>query len=371
MRIIILTAVPFWHPGTSELIDRLRSRGIEVTALDIFHGKGYDGKGEIVNLLPFGLKGILAKVYLKLFRKSFTKKHTQSADILDLHFVEPAYSKYIPGLGKRFICTLFGSDLFRTNNAAKEQQRILFDTCDGILLSKNMVPYFEEHFGDKSDKYQFNQYGSTRIDSVYQAVGSMDKTTLQKKWDLIEGRTYVTIGYNGKPEQQHLEVLEQLKSLTEEEKSQLFLLFPMTYGGDEAYYESVTNTAHSFGLHYAAYFERMSDEQITELRILSDISINTQTTDALASSVKEAMVSGDILIVGEWLPYDIYKEMGVFYQTTDFVSLANILRNTLSNVDKLREQSVQNADIIRKFASWDVLIDRWIEDYQQLYNEGK
>jgi glycosyltransferase involved in cell wall biosynthesis len=371
MRIIILTAIPFWHPGTAELVDHLRKKGVHITALDIFHGRKYNAEGEIENLLPFQIKGLAARLYLKIFRKSFTRKHTKRADLLDIHFVEPAYSKYIPDLGKKFICTLFGSDLFRTNTAAKEQQRVLFETCSGILLSKNMIPYFEEHFGDKSRKYQLNQYGSARIDSVYEAVQQLSKDELQKKWDIPSGKTYVTIGYNGKQEQQHLKVLEKLESLTTAEKSQLFFLFPMTYGGDELYHKSVTNKASTMGLEFDAYFERMSDQEITELRILSDISINTQTTDALASSVKEALVSGDILLVGDWLPYDIYKELGVFYQTTDFPSLTSNLKGILKDVDKLKEQSSKNADIIRKFASWNVLIDQWVEDYERLYNEGK
>lgn len=371
MRIVILTAIPFWHPGTSELIHHLRNRGVNVTALDIFHGKGFNEQGEIVNLLPFKLTGFAAKVYLKLFRKSFAKKHTQTADILDLHFVEATYADYIPELNRKFICTLFGSDLFRTNTATKDKQRVLFEQCDGILLSKNMVPYFEEHFGNKSNKYQFNQYGSARIDGVYDGIRTLKKTEVQNLWDIPNNKTVVTIGYNGKPEQQHLKVLEQLESLSESEKAELFFLFPMTYGGDQEYWNQVKEKVTSLGVQHTILRDRLSDEEIVELRIISDISINTQTTDALASSVKEAMVSGDILLVGDWLPYEIYKELGVFYLTTDFNNLALNFQNTLKDVDKLRELSSKNADIIRNFASWNVLIDRWIDDYERLYNESK
>lgn len=371
MRIIILTAIPFWHPGTSELILRLQERNIDVAAIDIFHGKQLNAGGNTINLLPFNLTGLSARIYLKFFRKAFVKKHTKSADILDLHFVEPAYSKYIPTLGKKFICTLFGSDLFRTNEEAKNNQRVLFDSCDRILLSKNMVPYFEEHFGDKSDKYLFNQYGSDRIDTVYAAVTSMDKSETQEKWSIPEGDRVVTVGYNGKPEQQHLKVLDAFEKLTEQEKAMLYCIFPMTYGGDASYHSSVTQKAEAAGLKHCVLLDRLSDQEITELRIISDVMVNTQTTDALASSIKEAMVSGDVLLVGDWLPYDIYQELGVFYQTTNFESLEGDFCYVLEDVDKLQEQSVKNADIIRKFASWDVLIDTWINDYQQLYNESK
>jgi len=49
MRVLILTAIPFWHPGTQELIDRLKSNSIEVEALDIFHGKKLNSQNEIVD----------------------------------------------------------------------------------------------------------------------------------------------------------------------------------------------------------------------------------------------------------------------------------------------------------------------------------
>ncbi|MCR9172971.1 MAG: glycosyltransferase [bacterium] len=371
MRIIILTAIPFWHPGTSELILHLRKRGVDVTALDIFHGKQVNSNNEIVNLIPFGLTGFAARVYMKLFRKSFTRKHTTSADILDIHFVEAAYSKYIPNLGKKYICTLFGSDLYRTEESVKNEQRILFDTCDRILLSKNMIPYFEEHFGNKSEKYILNQYGSARIDTVYEALKTLNKSKTQEKWNIPAGKTVITIGYNGKQEQQHVKVIQELSNLTKEAKSGLFCLLPMTYGGAPEYLQEVANKMNNCGIENSILVNRLSDAEITELRIISDITINTQTTDALASSIKEAMVSGDVLLVGDWLPYEIYEELGVFYRATNFESLQSDLGYVLKDVDKLQQESTKNADIIRKFASWEVLIDAWVNDYQKLYNESK
>lgn len=371
MRIIILTAIPFWHPGTSELIEHLRERNVKISALDIFHGQAIDDQNNIINLIPFGLKGILARIYMKIFRKSFVRKHTQLADILDIHFVEPAYGKYIPQLNKTFICTLFGSDLFRTTETSKNDQRILFDRCNGILLSKNMLPYFEEHFGAKTDKYQFNQYGSARIDSVYTALSTLNKADLQKKWNIPTGKKVLTVGYSGKPEQQHLKALKELNKLSAEEKSTIFLLFPMTYGGSESYRGNLKRVLESYGFSHKIVVDRLSDAEISELRIISDISINTQTTDALASSVKEAFVAGDVLLVGDWLPYDIYTELGVHFLKSNFENLTSNLSNTLQDVEKLQQQCANNADIIRKFASWNVLINQWISDYERLYNESK
>lgn len=371
MRIIILTAIPFWHPGTQELIDHLREKDVQITALDIFHGYAINDQNETIDLVPLKLKGSVRKVYMKLFRKSFTRKHTENADILDIHFVEPAYVQYIPDLGKKFICTLFGSDLFRTSAVSKQEQRALFDNCDRILLSRNMLPYFETHFGLKSEKYLFNQYGSARIDSVYEALTTLDKTETQNKWGVPEGKTVVTIGYNGKPEQQHLKVIERLNDFSQAEKKQLFFVFPMTYGGDTTYHTQVAERASLNGLTTLFLHDRLTDQEITELRIISDITINAQTTDALASSIKEAMVSGDVVLVGDWLPYEIYAELGVHYLTFDLEGMSKELRYALGAVEKLQKKGADNANIIRKFASWNALVDQWISDYQRLYNESK
>jgi hypothetical protein len=60
----------------------------------------------------------------------------------------------------------------------------------------------------------------------------------------------------------------------------------------------------NFGINNLVIEERVNDFELAEIRFVSDITINMQTTDALANSIKEAIAAQNILIVGDWLPYD-------------------------------------------------------------------
>lgn len=368
MRIIILTAIPFWHPGTLELITNLRKRGLQVSALDIFHGKSFTDKNEIKNELPFGLTGLAARIYLKIFRKSFTRKHTVEADILDIHFIEPAYAKYLNGLRNKIICTLFGSDLFRTTQNKKDLQKSIFARANKIVLSENMVDTFNEFFPGNSSKFYFNQYGSDRIDQIIAKKKVSNSSLIKRQLGIPDEYVVITCGYNAKVEQQHLRMIQQINELPSVIKEKIFLVFPMTYGdGDLEYIEMVEKLLVGSKLAFRILRERLSDEELVQYRLASDISINTQTTDALASSIKEAMVAGDIMLIGNWLPYEIYKELGVFYIPINFESLKDEIISCFTNFSELRIKSETNESIIKNFATWEVLTDKWVQLYKTTY----
>jgi glycosyltransferase involved in cell wall biosynthesis len=360
MRILILTAIPFWHPGTNELIELLRDRGIEVEALDIFHGRKINSRGEEENLVS--LTGIIRRVYLKLFRKRLVKKHIAPDQLVDIHFVEPMYAKYLLDLPNKMICTLFGSDLFRTTSEQKNQQKGLFEKAVGILLSKNMQPEFGKHFPEQEAKYIFNQYGSKRIDLVIER--SELKPT--SSFNFPQNKKVITLGYNGKEEQQHLKIINALsnsKALAE----QCHFVLPMTYGGSQDYIDRIENEMKLNDFSYSILTNRLSDEEMADLWLSSHICVNMQTTDALASSIKEALAAGNIMLVGEWLPYDIYSELGVVYEKTNFDNLPSRLKNSLDNFDDIRERTMKNKGLVKNFASWQVLIDKWVTSYERIY----
>lgn len=369
MRIVILTAIPFWHPGTLELMDQIRKNDIDITALDIFHGRLVNEKNELINLLPFGLRGILAKSYLKLFRKSFTRKHTKDADILDIHFVEPAYTNYLLDLPNKIICTLFGSDLFRTTPEQKKLQIGLFKRANCIVLSKNMIDCFNLHFSGNEKKFFYNQYGSSRIDKIIEQKKDSINDNLKSNFKIKNEKIVITCGYNNKREQQHLLMISELGKLPLEIKNRIFLVIPMTYGDEElSYIKEVEISLNECKIEYMMPVEYLDEVDLVRLKLVSDVTINTQTTDALSSSVKEAMVAGDVMLLGEWLPYDIYTELGVFYKKIAFSTLKDNIIHVLNNLEDLKKKSTQNEAMIKNFASWEVLTGNWLELYKKIYS---
>ena len=372
MKIIILTPLPFWHPATQELIDTIRKYNISITALDVFLGIGLNENNELVNYLPLGLKGIFAKLYLKFFRSPFIKKYTKDADILDVHFVDQGYKQLLNNLPNKIICTLFGSDLFRTSDKQKKSQIALFKKANQIVLSKNMADYFVKHFPGNETKLFYSQYGSNRIAKIISEKANLSKNELRKHFSIPEGKITITCGYNNKPEQQHLLIIKELTLLNKKDKSKIILLFPMTYGDvEKSYIKKVEEAVRKSGIDFKLFLERFTEDDLVKMRLVSDVTINTQTTDALASSIKEAMVAGDIMLIGEWLPYDIYSELGVFYRKIQFSNLRTSIEETIENFDDLIAKSAVNETLIKNCATWEVLIQNWINLYTKTYSECK
>lgn len=354
MRILILTAIPFWHPGTNELIQELRKKGVLVDALDIFHGYFLNDQNQIINLIR--LPKFLRRVYLKLFRKRLLTSVQDDYDIIDIHFVEPYYAKYVLELQTKLICTLFGSDLYRTSLAQKKMQAPLFQKANGILLSQNMLEQFEKDFGRYPDKYLFCQYGSKRLDLLSDTEKTLSST------DTIR----ITLGYNNKREQQHDLIIDAIKKLPQEWKERIELLLPMTYGDDHGNVSMIERILNDSGFKFEIFKQRLSDSEIVDLWKRSDIMINMQVTDALASSIKESMAAGNLLIVGDWLPYGIYEDLGIYLKRVNFANLDRDLLDSLQNLENELVQCKSNKNKIIEFASWGSLINVWEANYKKV-----
>ena len=360
--------MPFWHPGTAELIQHLKEHAIEALAYDYFNAHILDNTGKHIELLPFIKNTFLKKLVLKIGRNYFFKKHIRPTDILDIHFVDGSYNRLIKMISPntKLVATLFGSDLFRTNNSTKQLQKPIFNRANLILMSDNMKPFFEEHFPGNTPKIYHNQYGSNRIDLVHEQFSTSNKINLKLLAGIDPNKIVITCGYNAKEEQQHSIMLQQLQQLKKADKEKIYLLFPLTYGKKEPYFSKLIEEIKQLDIAYKIYDSKLSDAELVHTKIISDITLNTQTTDALASSIKEAFVANNILIVADWLPYNIYADLGLYYITSDKNTFTNNISMVINDMPKYDELVKENATKIVRFASWKKLIPDWIEMYNRL-----
>ena len=368
MKILILTALPLWHPGTAELAENLAGCEVECEIYDPFNMRILDTEGHIKNALPEFLPSFAKRLLGRLFRQSALNSRIESADIIDIHFVDPNYHKLLKSSSRPLICTFFGSDLFRSTAEQKKALKPLVSQAAGIIISKNMVPYFEEHFESMPDKYILNQYGSKRLDMLDWLLNSkVDRGQMKKELGLRADKITITLGYNGKKEQQHLLILKAIMALPEGLRSRLQIVLPMTYGGEVHYHNQVEEMARRTNCQVLPIKTFLSDAELVNLRLASDITVNAQTTDALSSSLKEAMAAGDVIITGDWLPYDIYEELGIFTLRTSEQEMSMKLQDTILNLDKYRQQCEMNRKHVMNFASWKYLTPKWISDYKRIY----
>jgi hypothetical protein len=346
------------------LIKLLHKNKFEVTALDIFNGFYYTPDDRVKSILPSIFSGFLKKVALRCFRKQLLKRFVRKSDVVDIQFVDSNYSRLINQLPDNLICTLFGSDLFRTSEKEKKDQSLLFEKAKKIVLSNNMVPYFNDHFVVENSKFFFTQYGSSKLSKIKSLKTDERINATKTKRNIPLNKIVISCGYNSKEAQQHRLLINELTKLDSTMKDSIYLIFPMTYGEYSiGYQEAIKEHLDLSEIEYLMLTDHLSEDDYIDYKIISDITINTQTTDALASSIKEAFVGGEVVLLAEWLPYDIYENIGLYYKKINFSNLATILSDSINAFESEKLKAKNNAEIIYNFSAWEIIIHQWITLY--------
>ena len=102
----------------------------------------------------------------------------------------------------------------------------------------------------------------------------------------------------------------------------------------------------------------LSNVDVAKLRIETDIAINIQQTDAFSGSLQEHLFAGNILLVGDWLPYDILDENHVFYKKSSLTDLSDQIKDCIVNYDKYKKMTCGNQDKMHNISSWRVAAKR-------------
>ena len=374
-RINILTPIPFWHPGTVEFINLLKDQGYKVVALDIWDYYYYDENGVSYYLCPKFLKGIFLRVYRKLNRKRILRKYIQKADVIDIQWCGYYYAEYIDyifKLNEKIIATPFGSDVLRANDNERKIQNHIFEKSKLIVLGKNWHDVFLKFFPHTESKLRFSQFGSARFDRIVELYSESFKLSLRLKYKVPDDKICVTVGYSASPVQQHLVFLEQIKKCKGEIASKVIFLFPLTYGieKESEYYKKLISEIKSSGFDYLLFENRLSDDELSEIRILSDVMVNIQTTDSQASSIKEAFAARNVVLVGDWLPYDFYEDLGVYLIRSDLENLNSNFVKIIEEYNTCKNLTFSNMDVVSIFASWKQIIPKFINVYKEV-NYGR
>jgi hypothetical protein len=112
----------------------------------------------------------------------------------------------------------------------------------------------------------------------------------------------------------------------------------------------------------------LSHRENAELKILTDIVVNIQITDTLSASLQEHLYAKNILLVGEWLPYKIFDENGIFYMKTSCEKLSENISYCIDNLDVLKQKTKNNYMKIKSLSSWDFVSRDWLKIYNELLN---
>lgn len=201
------------------------------------------------------------------------------------------------------------------------------------------------------------------LDKMFEHVSLQDYSFLSEQ---AKGKLMVTCGYNGREMQQHLLMLDAINKLPKELKQKIFLFLPMTYLLKDDYYVQVLERIEKTGIPYQIQRERLPLEQNLTMRIRTDITVNIQEHDGLASSIQEHLYCGNVLIAGEWLPYSFFTDNNVFYLKTSIDNLSINIKDVIEHFSDYKQKCINNRDNLYKITSWKAVLPKWKEMYDEL-----
>lgn len=322
----------------------------------------------ILGFIPF-LNGLM----LILFRYKTILKLADNYNIIDIHFFSPYYDKIIKKLkerGKKVKITVWGSDFYRVSKTRHEEQRKIYHIIDLIQIETSQIAEdFLKVFPEFEEKIRIAHFGLTQFEIMDEQLKKGSPDLYRKELKIPEDRIVITCGTNRSEGQQHLKIIESIERLSPEIKERLFLVFPLTYGGDKFYFKMIIKKINASGIPHKIISSFLPVNDLVKMILLSDILITIQVTDALSCTIQEYLYGGSIIITGDWLPYGILKDHGIFFLTTSLDKLSETLSETIQNFETLKKSCAGNKDKLTSLSSWNEAIKEWLAIYAELDNE--
>lgn len=298
-----------------------------------------------------------------LLRSLFSKY-----DIIDFHYYSSLYFPLIPvakALDKKTKITLWGSDLLRATKEEIVGQRPGYDMVDRIQVATSfMYNSLFTVYPQVKDKTIVLPFGNQVLDDFNLRYGELKDSSFLSHYDST--KRMIVCGYNGTVGQRHLDMAKMLNELPEEIQKTLYVVFPMTYGATPSYIKKLKDCINGHGYSYDILYKRLTDKQLFDLRRLSNIVLNIQITDVFSGSIQEHVFCNNVLLVGDWLPYDIMKEAGIFFLTTSLDRLSISFLDVIYNYKTYKDKCSNNQNLIYEISSWKGLVGKWEKMYLSL-----
>lgn len=373
MDILILTNYAGAWPYVPELVNELRAREVRVDILDISDLQLLcaDRSPRSLALPAFKFMGgfpLLRLIHRYFALRSFARSLDRQYDVLNVHSVSPLFvvlRRCFKRMADRTIISVWGSDFYRVSDRVRNWERGLYATAAAITFINPQTRHdFVSYFRDFSGKSVVVKFGLGSLEVINNISARESKGESRRKLGIPAGAFVITCGYNAHPAQQHQKILESIISVKHDLPDNVFLVFPMTYPDNLDYVGRIDLMLRECGIEYMVFDSMMSSEDVARIRLSTDVAVNMQSTDQLSASIQEHLFTGSVVIVAEWLPYAIYRELGIIYfAVSDFGMLSEQLIGCCDRYDELHQCCLDNREKVLDYASWENNIGSWLALY--------
>ena len=375
MKILLLYQYSAHNITMDLLCENLHQNGIDADSFNVvswrFHSINRNRQPILLRILkPFMFIPRIRGLFILLFRQKILLTLSKNYSIIDIHFFSSIYDQLISAFknDKKMVkVTLWGSDFYRSDLNRREDQRKVYKNVDIIqLATKQMLLDFLNIYPENGSKMRLAHFGNNSFELIEKFQQKIDFEGFKKELKIPNDKIVIVCGLNGSEGHQHELIFDSIYNLEEGIKKQIYLIVPMTYGGNQAYITKLKKKLATLKLSNQIIEKSLSNENLCKLRIVSDIMISIQISDAFSASVQEHIFAGGIVIVGDWLPYEIFKDYDIRYVKTEIENLTNNLNKTILNFTALKEECKKNKEKITALSAWKSSIKDWVSNYSDL-----
>lgn len=369
--LLIISDYASSFPFIPDLESELVQEGVKVDVLDVNH-HWHKIDGNIISFAPPVIQRLssvrkIGTLITLLFAKRYLKSLIGKYDAVNIHSCEHLYYYLINDVKKitpNLSVMIWGSDFYRSTNVMREQHRKIFDAVKYVVFANPQNAHdFTSYYNTYVEKSLIAGFGIRKFDAIKALLKKSSTVEAKKYFDLPTDKIVISCGYNGREMQQHLLLLDQIGKLPIERIQKLYIVLQVGYGADPAYLQKIKDKLKTIGLSYKLLDKILSDEEISMLRLAPDITLNAQLSDGFSSSIQEHLLAQNILIVGNWLPYNFLRHKGVFFKSCIPEDFHIEIEDTICNLIDYKEAVKQNTEIIHSISSWQVRIKEWKKIY--------
>lgn len=254
------------------------------------------------------------------------------------------------------VLTFWGSDVYRISASAQQKNRAFYQSMDFFTFAN---PDMKKKF------YQATKIQPKKDLDIRFGLDLLDLKLKDPDFKRSEDQLTLYLGTNGSKGQQHLKLIDALKTLPDAILNRLTFIVPFNYGVDSPeYQQEVQKQMQTLTTNFRLITDYYQGPELITFRKNCDLLIQTQVTDAFSGAMQEHLFFGSVLITGAWLPYQLMKDSGVyFHQVNDFSEISAVVTQCVQQIRQERLKGIHNDQGLYQLSSWEANLHKWKRSY--------
>lgn len=264
-------------------------------------------------------------------------------DLVALYHIPSNADKYVEEChraGVKVLMYPWGGDILCCSDSAKKHIRKAFDDTDfvGGADKSNCILAAQQDYGVSEEKILLRKIYILGGRIIQDLEGKLSRTQMHEFLKISYSEYNIVCCYNGYPTHNHNVILDAIINNKSNLPAGYQLIFPMTYGATEAYYENIKKRCEDNQLNAVFLRDFITNEQMAYLHLITDLFINIQDSDCGNAFMIEALIAKNRIVTGRWLHYEQFEQFGVPYHLIDRPSdLSNELEKIFLNKESKPE----------------------------------